>query len=288
MALIPPHFLDAVVAIGFPRADDAEPHFSATGFLYGRFLREGPGERRYYRVFLISNKHVFEGERVAHLRFNPSGTGAARTFELPLTDAAGQPVWFGHADPEIDVAAARVSSTALRTHGIQFEAFLNDIDAMAASEAGSAGLSEGDPVFVLGFPLGLVGGKRNHVIVRQGCIARVRDLLARLEKKFLLDCPVFPGNSGGPVVLKPQMLAVTGTKAIRKARLIGIVRGYLPYEEIAVSEQTGLPRVTFQENSGLTEALPVDVVDAVVNSIPDDLAEDDWSRILASEEEAAR
>jgi hypothetical protein len=39
------------------------------------------------------------------------------------------------------------------------------------------GLSEGDGVDVLGFPMGLTGQGEDDVIVRQGAIARVRDTL---------------------------------------------------------------------------------------------------------------
>src|ERR1019366_8874960 len=59
----------------------------------------------------------------------------------------------------------------------------------------------------LGFPLQLVGGERNYVIVRHGTIARIGDMLAGTNKNFLVDTFIFPGNSGGPVILKPEMMA---------------------------------------------------------------------------------
>ena len=62
---------------------------------------------------------------------------------------------------------------------------------------------EGDGVFVIGFPLGLVGDARNYPIVRYGVIARIQDWIRRHQDTFLVDAPAFPGNSGGPVVLKP-------------------------------------------------------------------------------------
>ena len=43
------------------------------------------------------------------------------------------------------------------------------------------------------------------------------------NKEFLVDAFVFPGNSGGPVVSKPEALAITGTKSQDYAYLIGIV-----------------------------------------------------------------
>jgi hypothetical protein len=62
-------------------------------------------------------------------------------------------------------------------------------------------VAAGDGVFVLGFPTGLAGVQRNYVIVRQGCIARISEMLDGAAPGFLIDAPVYPGNSGGPVVM---------------------------------------------------------------------------------------
>ena len=102
-----------------------------------------------------------------------------------------------------------------------------------------------------GFPMGQVGKERNYTIVRHGSLARVRDAIVGSSESFLVDTLIFPGNSGGPVVIRPEALAVGGTKATQKALLIGIVAGYLPYRDVAVSQQTKRARVIFEENSGL-------------------------------------
>ena len=78
MALIPPMFLDCVTAIGF-RDAQAKINFGATGFLFGRLEKVGgaPGTTT-YRVYLVTNRHVFEGSTVAVLRFNPqAGAGGS-------------------------------------------------------------------------------------------------------------------------------------------------------------------------------------------------------------------
>jgi hypothetical protein len=46
--------------------------------------------------------------------------------------------------------------------------------------------------------------------------------------------------------------------------LIGVVRGFIPYTDVAVSQQTLRPRVTFEENSGLAEVIPVDQVNETI------------------------
>lgn len=75
MALLPPFFLDCVVAIGIDAADGSK-QWVASGFLYGTFQRVLTPEQNDYRVFLATNRHVLkglEGNGVAYLRFNPKG-----------------------------------------------------------------------------------------------------------------------------------------------------------------------------------------------------------------------
>src|SRR5690606_36629166 len=121
-------------------------------------------------------------------------------------------------------------------------------------------MHEGDGVYIIGFPMGLIGAHRNYAIVRGGCVARIRDSLAGTASTFLVDSFIFPGNSGGPVVAKPEVMSITGTQALGSAKLTGIITGYLPYRDVAVSQQTQRPRIIFEENSGLAQVLPVDRV----------------------------
>ena len=126
------------------------------------------------------------------------------------------------------------------------------------------GVAAGDGVFILGFPMNLAGAQRNYVIVRQGAVARVDELLEDKSSTFLVDAFVFPGNSGGPVVLRPEVVAIQGTKPVSKASIVGVVIAYQPYTEVAVSVQTKRPRVAFEENSGLAVVLPINYVNDLV------------------------
>jgi len=125
-------------------------------------------------------------------------------------------------------------------------------------------LSEGDRVYALGFPMGLVTKERQYVICRGGYIARIRDYLEDRTTDFLIDAFVFPGNSGGPVITCPTSTAIKGTPQNDKASLIGIVKAYIPYKDVAISSQTGLPRVIFEENTGLAA---VESVDSILETI---------------------
>jgi S1-C subfamily serine protease len=88
--------------------------------------------------------------------------------------------------------------------------------------------------------------------------------LTKANQTFLVDAFVFPGNSGGPVVSKPEALSIEGTKSQNAAYLIGIVQSYVPYQDLAVSLQTKRPRVVFEENSGLAAVHPVDLIEETI------------------------
>ena len=59
---------------------------------------------------------------------------------------------------------------------------------------------------------------------------------------------------------QPDGVAIIDTKANNKCVLIGMVSSYLPYTEVAISTQTGRPRMIFEENSGLGIVIPMEQI----------------------------
>ena len=261
MALIPPFFLDCVVAIGFKNSDGLKS-WIGTGFLIGRFFRQRDEGLNDYHIFLVTNKHVLEGKNSVVVRFNPQpqSNEPARDYDLTLSDEGGNKRWTEHPTKEIDVAVININAKILREHGMKFSYFYSDKHLLNVDGMTEMGTTEGDFIFVLGYPMGIVAPDWQYVIARSGIIARIRDVLEGRSKSFIVDAFVFPGNSGGPVVSKPEVVSIGGTKASLTAYLIGIVTAYVPYQDIAISQQTGRPRVVFEENSGLTAVIPVDYI----------------------------
>ncbi|MGL1077541.1 S1 family peptidase [Vibrio parahaemolyticus] len=268
MALIPPFFLDCVVAIGVPQqvvaptAQINEPNWIGTGFLVGRPV-QGTNPVQ-YTTYLVTNKHVIQGLNSVVLRFNNvNGTGT-QDIPLVLQNNAFQPIWFGHPNPNVDVAVVSINPQALQQLGSRFSFFA--LDQVCTDTAGlrAIGASEGDFIYVLGFPMGQVTPQTNYVIARTGIVARIRDVLYGNHTNYLIDASVYPGNSGGPVVSKPEMVSIQGTQANSNASLIGMVKAYIPYKDVAISQQTKQARVMFEENSGL--AL-VETVDSIQQTI---------------------
>jgi len=67
------------------------------------------------------------------------------------------------------------------------------------------GITEGDSGLRPRFSNGNSRAERSFVIVRHGTIARIRDYIAGAAKEILMDCMIFPGNSGGPVVTSRRL-----------------------------------------------------------------------------------
>ena len=206
--------------------------------------------RRRYEAYLVTAKHVVQpyisGNRDLSVRLNPKNSASpGREFAIANRPEAGSGTWFCHPDPRVDVAAVQVNFDFLKEQGIEPGFVANDQHAANREKLVQLEVAAGDGVFVLGFPMGLSGGQRNYVIVRQGVIARVSEMLDHASHTFMIDALVFPGNSGGPVTLKPEITSIVGTKSQTTAYVIGIVTGYRPYVDTALSQQTRRARISF-------------------------------------------
>lgn len=268
MPLIPSFFIDCVVAIGVEINQNGSriKKWIGTGFLFGKYIQSNPDnpEQKTYTPFLVTNKHVLHNHSKIILRFNPQNGQAATDFPATLKHKDGRNTWTGHPDKETDIAIVLINLKTIEAAGMKYGFFKSDTDIMTKQEMQDNQVSEGDFLYVLGFPMGMMPSDRQHVIVRSGIIARIRDLYENRSKSFVVDSLVFPGNSGGPVVYKPEISSIQGTTPIRKAALIGIVKSYIPFQDVAISQQTKRPRVIFEENSGLAN---VETVDKILETI---------------------
>jgi hypothetical protein len=277
--LVPPFFINSVVALGamLPVLEVGVPprlewRTAGTGFFYAYLTEADPDPaKRKYQVFLVTAKHVVQdfilNNRTLSVRVNPKdASSSVRQFEIANEPQPGSGTWFCHPNPKVDIAAVPVNFNYLKEQGIEPGAIASDLAVADRAKLAELEVTAGDGVFVLGFPMGLSGVQRNYVIVRQGAIARISELLDKMSPTFMLDALVFPGNSGGPVILRPDMTSITGTKSQTNSYLIGVVIDYRPYIDTAISIQTKRPRISFEENSGLADVLPVDVVNEAISN----------------------
>ncbi|MBZ0207048.1 MAG: serine protease [Flavobacteriales bacterium] len=256
MALLHPSALDTVVAIGV-LDEHKRKKWIGTGFLFGMYTGVTEGEIEYHKICLVTNKHVALNHHQFCIKFNPTTDQSSKDFIIDK-GSAGKTNYHGHNDPNVDVGVFYINIELVRKQGMKLDYIKENHTAFRLEQMRQMEISEGHGVYVLGFPMALLDTDRQYVIVREGCIARIRDLYEGRKKDFLCDALVFPGNSGGPLFIKPEVTAVAGTKSNYKSGLIGIVKSYIPYQDVAISVQTKRPRITFEENSGLSSVEPVD------------------------------
>jgi len=264
MSLLPPFFLNTVVALGVGE-DQTKRQWIGTGFLFGKIINpsEPDDAKRQYSIWLITNKHVLNEQQRIFVKFNSANDPASKDYPIDLVNN-GKNQNIGHPDSKIDVSVIRLNPDFIKQEGRVFNFIASDKHSQTRSVLKSRMATEGDRIFVLGFPMGMVTPERQYVVCRGGYIARIRDYLEDRTSEFIIDATVFPGNSGGPVFSCPSAIAIEGTPTNSSSDLIGIVKSYIPYTDVAVSLQTGHPRVTFEENSGLTS---VESVDSIIETI---------------------
>ena len=280
-ALLPPNFMFCVVALGGPMPEIRDNtllgySWSAvgTGFFYGHLVTpDNKPASRVYNVYLVTAKHVVDGWNTLQatvgsrglatselmIRVNPVSV-LSRPTDIPLSKLVSRwsPGWTS--DPngkDISVLSVNIDKLGPDFH-VSF--FASDSVVADRAKLREVGVAAGDGTFVLGFPMGLTENVHSAVIVREGIIARIEDLLNYGAESFMIDSFVFPGNSGGPVLLKPETMSIQGTQSHPDPLLIGVVDAYQPYREPAVSLQTQETRIVFEENSGLANILPIDYV----------------------------
>ena len=242
-----------------------ETNWVATGFLFG--YRNNKFEADKYNVYIVTNRHVFKNKNKVNLLFNPQDGKPAQSFTLDLEEGEKK-LYSEHPDPKVDIAVALINLDVLNKNNIKYDCFLCDKETYCIEELkDSLQSTEGDGVYALGYPMGLVGSNRQYVILRGGFIARIHDMLEGNSSDYVIDTLTFPGNSGGPVISRPEIASIGGTKNTTESRLIGVVKGYLLYSDYAISPQTKHTRVVFEENTGLTKVEPVDHIIETIETI---------------------
>lgn len=248
---MPSYFLDLTVAIGNPNKE-----WVGTGFLYGNSIKN--------EVYLVTNKHILEDIHEKYnqivVRFNDENSSEDFYVDLERNEA---PTYFNHPINDIDISIIPYKKYFSRDKESKKPRSLKIIYAdttnitYTIAEMKVKSISEGDFIYTLGFPMGMDSINKKSPIVRTGCIARIDDLYNNESDQFLLDTFIFPGNSGSPVILKPESNV--------QARLIGIVDGYIDYKEELFTEK-GVLRGTSVQNAGLAKVYPVDFINQTITA----------------------
>lgn len=161
----------------------------------------------------------------------------------------------------MDLALLNVSPSVLKDNNVE-SIFISEENFGYVNKFGELGIAVGDDVYAIGFPMGFAGEEQNYPCVKAGLISRIDDEIIKKKNQFIIDSSIFPGNSGGPVILRPTIMSLSETTAVRQPYLLGVISGYLLYSEELYTHQTTPPTVVSlaRENSGLTYCVPMDFV----------------------------
>jgi hypothetical protein len=222
------------------------------------FLPRGSGILMYLKgsggspiLCIVTAKHVVENKKrneyPASLQMRLS-TNDTLPFDKYLgtritLKVNGKNLWFAHPDSSVDLACIPlIKKVSMADYPAGIEVFPyrlignNDKD-----------IYDGAQVYVLGYP-GFAGSEvLVKSLLRQGIISWTNPIDPD-KSKFLIDCNIFPGNSGGPVFTAPFGL---GDKALiknaRDIKFTGIV-SQVYFEITKAVDSTSLNDVRDHEN----------------------------------------
>jgi hypothetical protein len=243
---------------------------------------KGSGFRLKYKGFnfLISAKHVFYNDEdklygdtlIATCPSSPLGQGHV-ILQIDLTSAK---IYHStNADVCIILIGKNQHLTAPTTH-LKYEtsehkrpanlelaeyvqvleqttAYIVSLDIEATRNLSEIGI--GNDVYLMGYPtsLGLTKSKYFDItkpLIRKGIISGVNEK----EETFIIDCPSYQGNSGGPVVEQGED---------EYYRVIGLVSQYIPYETTWYNSRERIKNVEVS-NSGFSVCVPFDKITELI------------------------
>ena len=173
------------------------------------FLIEAPRPDGTPRTVLVTAHHVLDGmasrdARVGWRSEMPGGGWRFAPDPLRIRDIAGDRLWTKH--PERDIAVMEISAPPVFARAAIPLGWLASGEDLDNWQVGP-----GDELLTLGFPRGYSSNTAGFPILRTGRIASWPLTPVENFPVFLLDFPVFPGNSGGPVFWTPAARKLPGT-----------------------------------------------------------------------------
>ena len=167
----------------------------ATGFFF----------ERDERMFLVTSRHVVLDEASNHrpdrldieLHVDPKNIGAVIHWSIPLY-RGNQPLWRQGVDAggSVDIVTVEIHRTAL-PQTILLSAFT---PAHLVAELDQ--IEVGNPVLIVGFPLGFHDNLHHLPVARQAVIASAFGIRFQGQGYFLTDARMHRGTSGAPVVAR--------------------------------------------------------------------------------------
>lgn len=226
--------------------ETGSPRFFATGVLINA--------RGVYH--LVTAKHVVaDGDKVRLFFNSKKGGMGSRSLKQIKELLKGE--WVYHQNPNVDLA--------IIPYGIDKEN--DDLLTIQQELFYEEDIPELLDIFYLAYQQGIAQNNKIAPIMRGGIVSFISE-----DGSFYIDGSAFPGNSGSPVFVKPNAFRFDkdgnisiGSDAVG-GKFLGIVSGYVPYKDVAISRQTKQPRIVFEENTGLSKIWPVNLINEILDT----------------------
>jgi len=212
---------------------------AGTSFIFGLRTEKG----RF--PCLVTNKHVVKGTRLGRFFFTEADgerPNVGKRFDILMENFEAQ--WYGHPDPEVDVAAMPLGPLLHRAEESGHKIFYSYIDQSqipTAEQLDELDVLE-EMVFV-GYPNGIYDRANLLPVFRRGITATPLQIDHNGNPLFLVDASVFPGSSGSPVFI--YNLGGYGTRkglhAGTRLFFLGIIAQVAYREEAGTLEFVSIP-----------------------------------------------
>ena len=229
---------------------------TATGFLVGIDNIFHLITAKHVIANKVNNKYKINDENM-HVFFNDKNE-KLKIRSLSEIKNKYKDDWIFHADPNIDIAIIpfMIDPKKDNLKVIPEDIFIDDINK----------ISELYGVFFLSYQPGIKLRNKIQPIFRSGIISSIQS-----NDILYIDAAAFPGNSGSPVFIKPSAIRFDkgsiriGSDPIG-GRFIGVISSYITYSDVAISSQTGRPRIVFEENTGISKLITINSIKELIAS----------------------
>jgi len=214
---------------------------AGTAFIFGLEVEKGNF------LCLVTNKHVIKGAKVGRFFFTRrknDGPDVGSRLDVAIDNF--EQSWYGHRNPEIDVAAMPLVPLleAIKRQGN--DVFFRSLSqALIPSETQLAELDALEGVLFIGYPSGIYDTANLLPVFRRGITATPIQIDYEGKPIFLIDASVFPGSSGSPVPIY-NLGGYTSRKGFivsTRVFLLGIIAQVVYREEQGSLEFANIPTV---------------------------------------------
>lgn len=208
---------------------------TGTGFIvkFGEQTKDG----QYINIpSIVTNKHVINGALDITVRFHASNLNGEKVnsqceFVIPTDE------FFMHPNENVDLCAMPIARIfeLLEEDNIKPYYYGISLQQIPKYDKLNRFLPTED-IVVVGYPNGLWDDLNNYPIFRKGILATGPSTNYKGEKEFLIDCAIYPGSSGSPVLSIKEVIHKETFEIYNIVELLGVV--YATYQHTAQGDLT--------------------------------------------------